>query len=154
MELYQRYGPALRRKCARMLGDMDEAEDVVQGLFVDIIQRGRADVELGYLYRAATTRCLNRMRNRKRRRELLDQHGEAVLGGSSRATAEGQVISRELLAHIDRRLDRRSAEIIVYHYVDGMSQGEIAELLGVSRRAVVKRLTNARRLIGPLSEVP
>ena len=150
MEFYQRYGPALRRKCERMLGDTQEAEDVVQGLFMDLLQRpGRLDdLGLPYLYRAATNRCLNRLRSRRRQRELLDQHGDIlVTGGSGGHSAEGQVGSREV-----RRLDHRTAEIVVYHYVDGMSQGEIADLLAVSRRAVVKRLTLARRLIAPLAE--
>ena len=155
MEPYQRYGPALRRKCERMLGDTQEAEDVVQGLFMDLLQRPGRLEELGlpYLYRAATNRCLNRLRSRRRQRELLDQHGDIlVAGGSAGHSAEGQVGSRELLVEVARRLDHRTAEIVVYHYVDGMSQGEIADLLAVSRRAVVKRLTLARRLIAPLAE--
>lgn len=156
MDLYPRYGPALRRKCERLLGCSAEAEDVVQGLFLDLLQlppERLQGLQLPYLYRAATHRCLNRLRSRRRRQALLHQHGD-ILAAPGSPSAEGQVISRDLLAEIDRRLDRRSAEIVVYHYVDGMSQGEIADMLAVSRRAIVKRLALARRLLAPLQVDP
>jgi len=35
-------------------------------------------------------------------------------------------------------------EILVAHYIDGVDQGRIARSLGISRRAVVKRLTALR----------
>ena len=79
MEAYARYGPALRRKCERMLGSAPDAEDMVQGLFLDLLRRGEAEQELPYLYRAATNRCLNLLRDRKRRQALLQQQDRARL---------------------------------------------------------------------------
>lgn len=126
-----------------MLGDRHEAEDVVQALFLDLIRKGRMDVDFGYLYRAATTRSLNRIRDRRRRAELLEQHGDPLVLHPP-GSPEGQVVSRQVLARFFAQLDRRSAEIVAYHYIDGMTQAEIADLLGVSRRAVVKRLSRMR----------
>jgi RNA polymerase sigma-70 factor (ECF subfamily) len=143
VEIYRRYGPALLRKCERMLGNRPDAEDVVQALFVDLVRRGRTEVDLPYLYRAATTRCLNRIRDSKRRRELLAQHGEVLLAAGP-GVPEQRAISTDLLAQLVGGLDTRSSEILVYRYMDQMTGDEIAALLGVSRRAVTKRLTKIR----------
>ena len=52
------------RKCERLLQNRQDAEDVVQSLFVDLLRKGRSEAELPYLYRAATNRCLNLIRDR------------------------------------------------------------------------------------------
>ena len=64
--LYPTVAPALVRSCTRLLGNRADAEDVVQQLFVDLIHRGRTDLDLPYLHRAATNRSLNRIRDHKR----------------------------------------------------------------------------------------
>ncbi len=140
---YTRYAPALLRKCERLLGDRAEAEDVVHQLFVDLIHRGRTDVGLPWLFRAATNRGLNRLRDRRRQGELLAQHGEGMLHPSPARIDERLIDRRELLSLVER-LDELSAEILVLHFVDGVDQGEVAELLGLSRRAVVARIAAIR----------
>jgi RNA polymerase sigma-70 factor (ECF subfamily) len=126
-----------------MLGNRPDAEDVVQGIFVDLYRKDRTDVDLPYLYRAATSRCLNRIRGSKRRRELLAQHGEVLISAGP-GVPEARAISVDLLAQLVGKLDTRSSEILVYRYLDQMTGDEIADLLGVSRRAVTKRLTKIR----------
>ncbi len=143
MEIYRRYGPALLRKCERMLGNRPDAEDVVQGIFVDLYRKGHTDVDLPYLYKAATNRCLNRIRDSRRRRELLAEHGEVLIAAGP-GVPEARAISVDLLARLVGQLDEKSSEILVYRYLDQMSGDEIASLLGVSRRAVTKRLTKIR----------
>lgn len=142
MDFYRRYGPAVLRKCERMLGNRQDAEDIVQNLFIDLIRKGRTDVGLAYLYRAATTRSLNVIRNRKRRQELLDRHGEALRPRGM--GTEGEVVTAELLAELARQLDPKTLEILVYAHQDHMSQQEIATLCGLSRKTVGKRLQRAR----------
>ena len=143
MDIYRRYGPALLRKCERMLGNRPDAEDVVQGIFVDLYRKGKTDVDLPYLYRAATSRCLNRIRDSRRRRELLALHGEVLISAGP-GVPEARAISVDLLVQLVGSLDKKSAEIMVYRYMDQMTGDEIAGLLGVSRRAVTKRLTKIR----------
>ena len=98
VEIYRRYGPALLRKCERRLGNRPDAEDIVQGIFVD----------LPYLYRAATSRCLNRIRDSRRRRELLAQHGEVLISAGP-SVPEARAISVDLLAQLVDCLDKKSA---------------------------------------------
>jgi RNA polymerase sigma-70 factor (ECF subfamily) len=149
MDAYRRYAPALLRKCERMLQSREDAEDIVHGLFVDMLNRGRTGLELPYLYRAVTNRCINFLRYRENRRRLVERQ-DAALRGPVRIRCDDQVIGVELLTRLVDRLDRRGREVLVYRFVDEMTQEEIAGLIGISRRAVVKRLARIREEVRKL----
>ena len=146
MELYRRYGPALVRKAARMLGNREDARDAVQGLFVDLLDRSlpvelRGDAPEGalpYLYRALTNRCLNQLRDARTRARLLER--EERLLAPSRTRCEDVVVSLDLLTKLCARLDAKVAEVLVYRYVDDLTQEGIAVMCGTSRKTVGARL--------------
>ena len=146
MEAYQRYGPALLRKCQRMLQNRPDAEDVVQGLFVDMLSKGKQPEDLPYLYRAVTNRCINFLKYRENRRRLLDRHDDA-LRGTVRTRCDDTVIGVDLLSKLMDRLDKKSLEILIYRYFDDMSQEEIAELIGASRKTVGKRIKKIKEQV-------
>ena len=155
MELYRRYGPALLRKAERMLQSREEAQDLVQGLFVDLLQRNEVAADLPYLYRAITNRCLNHLRDRKNHGRLLALH-ELALRGEARTRIEDRVVDRQLLARLARQVDAQAWAVLVYHAVDDMTQDEIAELMGISRKTVVRKLRRLRdeitAIAGPAAE--
>jgi RNA polymerase sigma factor (sigma-70 family) len=157
MEAYRRYGPSLVRKAERMLQDRDEAQDLVQALFVDLLQRPETPADLPYLYRAVTHRCLNHLRDRRNQGRLLSGHGE-TLRGPVRTRLDERVVDRQLLASLADRIDAQAWEILVCHYVDDMTQDEIASLIGASRKTVVRRLrairAEARRIAGAAPATP
>jgi RNA polymerase sigma-70 factor, ECF subfamily len=151
-EAYDRYGPALLRKAERILQNQDDAMDVVHGLFVDLVQARKPTLELPYLYRAVGNRCLNLVRDSGNRRRLLERQ-EPALRGPVRTRCDDQVLGLDLLARLAAELDPRSLEILVCRYWDDLTQEEIAEVLGVSRRTVVKRLAALRERVRALREV-
>jgi RNA polymerase sigma-70 factor (ECF subfamily) len=70
-QLAERYRPELRAYCYRMLGSVDECEDLVQDTYLRAWQsyegfEGRSSVRL-WLYKIATNTYLNALRTRKRR---------------------------------------------------------------------------------------
>ncbi len=150
MEAYRRYGPALLRKAMRMLHNQADAQDIVQALFVDLLQRGEASPELSYLYRAVTHRCINLLRDRKNRDRLLAQNDES-LHGPVRTSCEQRVIDLDLLMQLAQELDELGCEILVYRFLDDMTQEEIAELTGKSRKTVGKRLDAAQAAVTRLA---
>lgn len=150
MELYRKYGPAVLRKCERILGNRSDAEDVMQTLFIDLIDKGQTDVDFRYLYRAATNRCLNMIRDDKRRLELLTQEAQTEPIGRNRL--HDQVMSLDLLTKLIARLDERASEILVYHYLDDFSQEQVASFLGIARRTVWSDLQKIRREASALSK--
>ena len=151
MESYRRYGPALLRKAERMLQSRDEAQDLVQGLFLDLLARGALPQDLPYLYRALTNRCLNHLRDRKNQGRLLALH-EGELRGEARTRIEERVVDRQVLAQLARQLDQQTWEVLVYYAVDDMTQDEIAELMGISRKTVVRKLQRVRDKVRTLGK--
>lgn len=154
-EAYLRYGPALVRKAERLLRNPDDAIDLVHGLFVDLIARPEINVgnrhhELPYLYRAVTNRCLNLIRDRRGRARLLEREQPALVP-PSRLGDQMRVIGLDLLTKMSEVLDEDQLEVVVCRYVDEMTQDEIADHLGVSRKTVGKRLARAHEVIAELA---
>jgi RNA polymerase sigma-70 factor (ECF subfamily) len=139
---YRTYGPALIRKAERILRNRDDAVDVVHGLFADLVHRPPPTMDLPYLYRAVTNRCLNVVRDRATRERLLAREEPAP--GEPCPRCEEQVIGLQLLARLTDRLDRAHLEVLVCRFVDEMTQDEIAEHLGTSRKTIGKRLARIR----------
>jgi RNA polymerase sigma-70 factor (ECF subfamily) len=140
---YRAYGPALVRKAERVLKSREDAIDVVHALFVDLIPRWTKDVDLPYLYRAVTNRCLNVVRDRSTRARLLER--EAVSAAPvGRVRLEDEVVGVGLIGALADRLDAGHLEVLVARFVDDMTQEEIAEHLGLSRKTIGKRLDRIR----------
>lgn len=140
---YRAYGPALVRKAQRLLRDRDDAIDVVHALFVELIPRWNRDVDLPYLYRAVTNRCLNALRDRATRARLLAREG-SVAAPLGRVRLEDEVVGVALLAALADRLDAGHLEVLVARFVDDLTQEEIAAHLGLSRKTIGKRLDRIR----------
>lgn len=150
--MYRQFGPALRRRCERMLGSTQDAEDVVQTLFIDLIDKGRTEgISFSYLYQAVTARCLNRIRNGRRRRGLLERHGTSTIVLRHGDLAE-RIITLDVLTQLLDRLDEPLADVFVYLFLDQMTQAEVAELLGTSRKTVGHRLSHIREQLAELWE--
>lgn len=139
MDSYQRYGPALVRKARRLLANEADALDVVQGLFIDLLQKGRTEVDLPYLYHAVTRRCLNWLRDERNRARLLAQQ-QPALHAAARISPDTQVLGLKALGVLAQRLDPNVLETLVYRHVDEMGVEEIGELMRVSRKTVAARL--------------
>jgi RNA polymerase sigma-70 factor (ECF subfamily) len=132
-----------------MLRSRADATDVVQALFVDLIQRGVESVDLPYLYRAVGNRCLNFVRDEKNRARLLAQDPGA-LAPPARTRTDEEVIGVQLLCRLAERLPAAQLEVLVCRYFDDMTQDEIAEHLGVSRKSVGKWLAKIREEVQAL----
>jgi RNA polymerase sigma-70 factor (ECF subfamily) len=149
LQAYRLYGPALLRKAERMLANRDDASDVVQTLFAEIVGRGSERVDLPLLYRAVTNRCLNMIRDRKNRDRLLARE-EPALRGMARVRCDDAVIGLDLLCKLAGRLDGKHMEVLVCRYVDDMGVEEIAAMIGQSRKTVGKRLARIRDQVAEL----
>ncbi|MCY1018618.1 RNA polymerase sigma factor [Pyxidicoccus sp. MSG2] len=128
-----------------MLGSRDEAEDVLQEVFLAMVaspglHRGEASA-FTLLYQMVTHKALDRCRSRARRQGWL----ERMRGGSESGTPGSHVSIESVEAARDlQRMARSEAPRVLtaalLHFVDGHTQGEVAEVLGVSRRTVVRML--------------
>ncbi|MCB9650240.1 MAG: sigma-70 family RNA polymerase sigma factor [Deltaproteobacteria bacterium] len=142
-EAYRRLWPIIRAKCARMLADPAEAEDVAQATF-ERLWRARLmeeDVKTvsAWIYRTSTRLAIDQLRRRKVR-----ERGPAAPEAPS---LHDQAIARATLADIALRVPKRELRTVVLHRVDGLTQPEVAEVLGISERSVRRHLVrfDARR---------
>lgn len=146
--LYRMYGPIVYARCVRLLGDRSTAEDATQETFIRVQRHlGKAPASseaLAWIYRIATNYCLNEIRDRKLRPELHDELPERP-----GVSLEVILADRDLVARIVKRSPEKLRATAWLHHVDGLDQGEVARVLGSSRRTVVNRLAefaeNARK---------
>jgi RNA polymerase sigma-70 factor, ECF subfamily len=139
--LYEKYGPLVYARCRRLLGDAAAAEDLTQDTFLRVHRHMGAIPEtakvLPWLYRISTNLCLNAIRDGRARaipvRELPDRAGDDDPGEL--------LVTRDLVTRLIARASPKVRVAAWLYHVDGMKQEEIAEVLGISRRAVVKRLS-------------
>jgi RNA polymerase sigma-70 factor, ECF subfamily len=149
--LYAKYAPAIYAHCRRFLSSPAAARDATQEAFVRVLAHGvvlpREEEALRYLYRVATNVCLNLLREH-------NVHTRAAPALMARAphtgSAESGLADREFVALVLDRCGEGGAQVAVMHYLDGMSQVEIAEVLGITRRTVFNRLRKLARVAGDL----
>jgi len=141
--MYRTHGPALVRKAERVLRSRDDASDVVHAVFADLLPRWDASIDLPYLYRAVTNRCLNLLRDRTTRARLLERdHASACPVG--RVALADEVVGVGLIAQLVDRLDEAHQGVLIGRFIDDLTQDELADTLGVSRKTIGKRLDHIR----------
>jgi RNA polymerase sigma-70 factor (ECF subfamily) len=134
-DAYRTYFPLLVRKCARMLGDGAEAEDIAQETFIRFARSGLESTDVktvtAWLYRTSTRLALDRLRARRR---LTSDTALASLFAAD--APEATVELRALLAELAWCAPTAELEAALLQRVDGLSQRELAEVLGVHERTV------------------
>ncbi len=135
-QIYRVHGHAVLRRARQILGDEQEAKEILQEVFLGLLDRPdqfkRDSSITTFLYSVTTHMCLNRLRNARNRSRLLDQAGASTGPSSQPARAEALVVLHQLLSH----LPLEEAAVAVYYYLDGMTHAEIATLQGCSPRQV------------------
>ncbi|MEZ4241376.1 MAG: sigma-70 family RNA polymerase sigma factor [Myxococcota bacterium] len=144
--LYQEYGSLVLRRIRRFY-PQQVAVDVLQEVFARVVEKAHTfrgeGTERAWLFGLTTRHCLARLRDERRRRQLLDEVGEVPWSCPvTPPSAEAAVFLGELW----RDLDPELLQIGVHYYVDGMSQEAIGALLGVTGRTISTRLTTLRDL--------
>ncbi len=152
--LHRRYAGVIFDLCLRTLSDRQEAEDAVQETFVSAFRNLSSftygDSHLPWLYKIATNVCLKFLRTRRRKGTGSLSHPEYVQAQGPDPVHRIHV--SRTLEQLIGELDERGQQILIAHYIAGMDQGQIATSLGISRRAVVKRLSALRKRAGHLLE--
>jgi len=167
--------PQLYRLAARMLGDLGEAEDVLQDAYVrafDALRSGRFDGRSSpetWLYRIVTNAALDAMQARKRRRwwglgggGRRGEPSEPGPGGEAEVAEHAeQVSSAERLAAREalRELEGWMADLppeqrtaLILKELEGLPTSEVATIMGSSVGAVEQRLVRARAALRRRSE--
>ena len=140
------------RAAYRVTGNVHDAEDVLQTVFLRLARREDAslprDSQGSYLYRAAINAALDLVRARQRQETVGLEAVESSLPAAAAEGPERAQRSAEIRARLRRALARvnpRHAEVFALRYLEGYGNLEIARLLGVSRISVAVALHRVRR---------
>lgn len=153
-EIVRRHKAPLHRMVARLIGDEEEALDVVQETFVsahDALRRyDPARPMRAWLARIA----INKARDWRRRR-IVRRLISVVLPLDHALDTADDVPSIETRAADRQELDRVAAalatlpgnlrEVLVLRTIEGLNQAETAGILAISEKAVETRLYRARQ---------
>jgi RNA polymerase sigma factor (sigma-70 family) len=147
--LVERHGPMVFGLCRRALGNVHDAEDACQAVFLVLARHAtsvrKAASLCSWLHGVACRVAANVKRGRSRRQR---RERGAVPAVPHDPAAE--VSWREVQAALDEemgRLPARLRAVLVLCYLDGRTRDEAARLLGVSAGCLHGRLERGRRLL-------
>ncbi len=136
------------RAAYRITGNAEDAEDVLQTVFLRLLRQGwRPDAVSSlptYLHRAAVNAALDVLRARRTQKQTPLEDVEGVL--SQGPAAQLRLELRAALA----QLNPKSAELFALRYFEGYANPEIAELLGQTSASVAVALHRIREQLKEL----
>ena len=152
-ELFRQLYPVIRAKCARILGDSREAEDVAQETFLRLCQAKIREesprARLAWVYRTSTHLAVDRWRRQRSTPEVPMEGVEAADGA---APADGVLAARRALQAVLARVPAGELEVAVLSRIDRLTHPEIAEVMGRSERTVRRMLDRVDRRLARLEE--
>jgi RNA polymerase sigma-70 factor (ECF subfamily) len=149
-ELYRAHAGRLYNLVFRMVGSAQEAEDLLQDVFLNAYRKlgsFRGDSSLGtWLYRLAVNQCLDVLRGRHskmaRITDSLDDEGADE--PAAVAPVVPTAVSRIDLDRAIARLPEGCRAAFILHDVEGFEHNEVAKLLGVSEGTSKSQVHKAR----------
>ncbi len=131
--LYRAFETPVYSLALRILRSPEDAEDVLQETFLEVVKsirvfRGEGHL-WGWIRRIAASKALMRIRrNQVRATEELDD--ESAAGAAAGVAAVAGVPARVDLERAFERLSQTSRAVVWLHDVEGYTHEEIAELMG------------------------
>ncbi len=154
-ELFDNYKDYIFNICYRMTGNIHDAEDVTQEVFIKILRsignfRGDAGLS-SWIYRIAVNTCLNRERRKRFTRLIsldfiMEEHSAPDPYDKSQdpyAKLEQAEKERLVQEAIQSLPARQKTAVILSRYED-LSYRQVAEVMGVSVPAVESLLHRAK----------
>lgn len=153
-ELIDRKTGSLLKLISRMVGDAEEARDIVQITFVRLWEhRARFDERWApntWIYRIATNLAIDYLRSRASRQKTTEPLRMHVLHAEDgRHRNQVAQIHAEEVSAIFRELSSELSEqqrlVFLLREIEDLSSKEVAEIVGVRESTVRNHLFNARR---------
>ncbi|HWC48146.1 MAG TPA: RNA polymerase sigma factor [Solirubrobacterales bacterium] len=153
--MVDRYQPRLLGFCRQMLGSTEDAEDVLQEVFVNAYRAMLADereINLRpWLYRIARNRCLNYLRKPKAdAQESMDMVPE-VDAASTAERVHNREEFRQIISDVNKLPETQRAALLLRE-MDALSYEEIAAAMETTVPSVKSLLVRARISLAEASQ--
>jgi len=144
----------------RMLGDEDQAKDIVQETMVTIWQKiGKINSAGGYrkwICRIAVNKCYDQLRKRKRNPEILADENTWKIVSESISDNPTSVLENSEIARIINiltdKLSLKQKTVFILSEIEQMSHDEISDITGMNKSAIKANLHHARKSIRGMIE--
>lgn len=150
--LYEKYGEKVFASAYRIVGEIHTAADLAQEIFVKIhgeLRNFKCESKFStWLFRVTVNHALNKAGETSRHARIEERIARDGRGEPGR-TKEGRPIDDEIQQAI-QNLSPKLRSIISLRYLEGLSYGEIAEILDLSMGTVKSRLFLAHETLRPL----
>ena len=156
--LFEQHRSELARFLTARCGDPVRAEDLMQELWLKVAGANPGPVANGraYLFRMANNLMLDTLRAQRRRmardggwlREDIGGESAPEIRPDPEPSAIDAIIAEQESAVLHRAiadLPAGAARALRLHRFDGLGQGEVARIMGISRSGVEKHLATAMR---------
>ena len=148
--LFQTYYPLLCVQAKRLLGDLDQAKEVVQEVFVRLYEQREALPQLvsmkAYLYRSVRNACLNHLKQE----QTHQLHHQQLFYHAAPAEETDPLVQLELEEKIwqaVQRLPEQCRRIFQMNRFGEKKNAQIAEELGLSIRTVETQISKALKIL-------
>lgn len=148
--LYRQHYRRVYAICLRMTGNPDDAEDLTQEVFVQVLRkldsfRGEAAFTT-WLHRIAVNQVLMHFRKKSNRMESVTEEGEMPEEVTPVMIRQSQtpLVDKLALLSAVQKLPRGYRTVLILHDVKGYEHEEIGGLLGISAGTSKSQLHKAR----------
>ena len=153
--IVDRYTGRLIGFCRQMLGSTEDAEDVLQEVFVNAYRAMLADnreINLRpWLYRIARNRCLNHLRKPKADAQESMESVPAVEAATTHERVHNREEFRQLLADV-KKLPETQRSALLLREMDAMSYEDIAVAMDTTVPSIKSLLVRARISLAEASQ--
>lgn len=151
-QAFRFYYQRLCNYACNIVDDMDEAEEVVQQLFLNVWEK-RMQIEINtslksYLYRAAHNACLNKLKQTKVRKLYADE--QIQITGTGYEHTSQTILKTELEKQIDKAINTLPEQcrlVFKLSRFEEMKYAEIATHLGISIKTVENHMGKALKIM-------
>lgn len=151
-EIYRRYWHPLYLHAYKMLGDQDQAKDVIQELFIAVWSKTatmQINVSLkSYLYVMTRNSVINYIRKNRINDDFIHILAEAMPQTDERLMK--QIDDRDLINLIDQEISQlppRMKQVFEMSRKEFLSNKEIAAILGTTEETIKKQISNSLKII-------
>jgi len=151
---FAEYKIPLRNYFLKRVNNAEEAEDLVQEVFLRLLKRNvsdQIDSLDAYLFRVAANTYKDCLRYHATRGEGQHCSLEDAPEPRSEISAERVVIAKQSLNQLEKELDNlpeRTRDIFVMRAIQNRPYAEIAKVMDISTRAVEKHTAKALDILG------
>ncbi|WP_421940094.1 RNA polymerase sigma factor [Pedobacter sp.] len=153
-EIFKRYAEILLRHAFRLLANKEEANDVIQDVFMTLWQK-RAEIEIktalsSYLYSAIRNRIFDHLSHQKIAVRYAESISAFMIEGYN--ITDDVVRERELAHLIQREIDAlpsRMREVFLLNKKEGLSYSQIADQMGITSETAKQQVYKAVKILKP-----